>query len=41
MRELHDVLAEGDAAVRDPEHEPVPSGFYDDFEPAGQASAAR
>ncbi len=34
MHELHDLLAEGDAAQRDQEHEPVPSGFFEDFEPS-------
>jgi hypothetical protein len=38
IRELHDVLAEGDAASRDSDHEPVPSGFYEDYETAGRAS---
>jgi hypothetical protein len=38
MRELHDVLAEGDAAVRDKDLEPVPSGFYEDYEPAAPAA---
>lgn len=38
MRELHDMLAEGDAASRDADNEPVPSGFFDDYEPSGTAA---
>jgi hypothetical protein len=33
MQELDAMLAEGDAAaLRDGEHEPVPSGFFDEIE---------
>ena len=33
---IQDVLADGDAASRDAAiEEPVPSGFYDELEPAG------
>lgn len=41
MRELHDVLAEGDGLARDREHDPVPSGFYEDYEPSAEQSPAR
>jgi len=39
MRELDDILAEGDAASRDAEHEPVPSAFFEEMETSGSASA--
>lgn len=39
--ELEDMLAEGDAVVRDAEHEPVPSGFYEDYDRATPAAAGR
>lgn len=40
MQELDAMLAEGDAAaLRDGEHEPVPSGFFDEMEESGSAAA--
>lgn len=35
MHELDAMLAEGDAAARDAEHEPVPSGFFEEMEETG------
>jgi hypothetical protein len=37
MQELDAMLAEGDAALRDGEHEPVPSGFFEDMAASGPA----
>lgn len=39
MHELDAMLAEGDAAARDAEHEPVPSSFFEDMEESGSAPA--
>lgn len=39
MQELDAMLAEGDAAARDAEHEPVPSGFFEEMEETGSAPA--
>lgn len=42
MHELDEMLAEGDAAAaREPDQEPVPSGFYEEFEPGVPATAGR
>lgn len=35
MHELDAMLADGDAAARDAEHEPVPSGFFEEMEESG------
>jgi len=42
-QELHDLLADGDAAAasRDKDNEPVPSGFYEDYDAAPAGAAAR
>lgn len=39
IRELHDVLAQGDALARERELEPVPSGFYEDYVPSASGPA--
>lgn len=39
MHELDAMLAEGDAAARDAEHEPVPSSFFEEMEESGSAPA--
>ena len=43
MQELDAMLAEGDdaAALRDGEHEPVPSGFFEDMDTSNPATAGR
>jgi Protein of unknown function (DUF2726) len=39
MQELDAMLAEGDAATRDADHEPVPSAFFEELEESGSASS--
>jgi hypothetical protein len=37
---MEELLTHGDAAAQDTSFEPVPSAFFDDFEPAPQAVRA-
>jgi len=40
VAEMEELLLPGDAAAQDTSYEPVPSAFFDEFEPAPQAARA-
>jgi hypothetical protein len=40
VAEMEELLLHGDAAAQDTSYEPVPSAFFDEFEPAAQAARA-
>ena len=40
VAEMEELLLHGDAAAQDTSYEPVPSAFFDEFEPAPQAARA-
>jgi hypothetical protein len=40
VAEMEELLMHGDAAAQDTSYEPVPSAFFDEFEPAPQAARA-